>query len=263
MKIIAINLLVISSLFPQLHFLGIQVTHPEGSCSFGAFRSNLPPDQEAVSFIKMGWIGWHREVVTLPTNQMVFVKLEVFTPGKRLQLQGEVQREFSSLRGLIFVTKTCQEFIHLAAESFCWTQELERKVADSNDSKISQNKKVLQTSSNKHFHFCSPFYARYVFWFARRLALWGHALPRAAHGDVVGRGGASIGASYQGAGYWSSLGKVLSSKILTFPKMRISIFWCLTNATAKNTHPSSDFFLTALLLALVLALALDHAPDSS
>lgn len=109
----------------------------------------------------MNWI-FHREVVALPTNQMVFVKVEVFTPGKRLQLQGDVQREFSSLRGLIFVTKTCQEFIHLAAESFFWTQELERKVADSNDSKISQ-KKVLQTSSNKHFHFCSPCYAPYVF----------------------------------------------------------------------------------------------------
>ena len=48
-----------------------------------------------------------------------------------------------------------------------------------------------------------------------------------------------------------------SSKIPTFPKV------LLTNATAKNTHPSSDLFLTALLLALVLALALDHAPDSS
>ena len=90
MKIIAINLLVISSIFSPTAFLGIQVTAPEGSCSFGAFRSNLPPDEEAVSFIKMGmnWI-FHREVVALPTNQMLFVKVEVFTPGKRLQLQSE------------------------------------------------------------------------------------------------------------------------------------------------------------------------------
>jgi len=30
----------------------------------------------------MNWI-FHREVVALPTNQMVFVKVEVFTPGKK------------------------------------------------------------------------------------------------------------------------------------------------------------------------------------
>ena len=254
MKIIAINLLVISSLFPQLHFLGIQVTHPEGSCSFGAFRSNLPPDQEAVSFIKMGWIGWHREVVTLPTNQMVFVKLEVFTPGKRLQLQGEVQREFSSLRGLIFVTKTCQEFIHLAAESFCWTQELERKVADSNDSKISQNKKVLQTSSNKHFHFCSPFYARYVFWFARRLALWGHALPRAAHGDVVGRGGASIGASYQGAGVLIIPRKSVVFKNSHLPKNADFHLLMFNKCHCKKTHTLRQTFFSPLFCSLSFSL---------
>ena len=119
MKIIAINLLVISSLFPQRHFSAFRSLFQKEVCSFGAFRSNLPPDEELVSFIKMGmnWI-FHREVVALPTNQMVFVKVEVFTRGKRLHLQGDVQREFSSLRGLIFVTKTCQEFIHLAAESF-------------------------------------------------------------------------------------------------------------------------------------------------
>ena len=118
-EIIAINLIVISSPFlPKLHFFGHSVTVPEGSCSFGAFRSNLPPD-EAVSFIQ--WDEWDEWDDVLPTNRRAgFLRgvLPGLCPAELPKTEKDMEKKdeqtrVGGLRGLIFVTKTCQDFIHL------------------------------------------------------------------------------------------------------------------------------------------------------
>ena len=107
MKIIAINLLVISSLFFPTAFFGHSGHSSRRKLFLWSFQIQSPswrgggkfhPNGDELDF-PQGGRGLTRKI-------------------RWLHLQGDVQREFSSLRGLIFVTKTGQEFIHLAAESF-------------------------------------------------------------------------------------------------------------------------------------------------